>query len=393
MSIIFVTVLVDLLGFGMIIPLISIYGQHLGASATELAVLGSVFSVMQLIFGPVWGRLSDRFGRRPILLISLLGSTLSYAGFAMAQSYLFLLATRAFAGVFAANISTAQAYMADITKAEDRAKGMGLIGAAFGIGFMLGPPLGGITAYHYGVSSPGWIAAAICGLNLIAAFFRLKESLPKHLRERSETASEKVAVKEVKSEKLKSLIWIFFFVTFAFSMMEQTLSLLIKFRLEVETTDAMRKMGFVLMFSSFIGAMIQGRAIKPMVKRWGEYSLLLYGLLFCSVGYLLIPFAGQYAHFYIVMLPLTIGSSIVNPSLSALISKSASDRVQGATFGITQSAGAAARAAGPFVGLLAFHWVTHLPYLLAAGIAVLMAGLALKVKKRSSLDQGEGGKE
>lgn len=151
--VIFATVFLDLVGFGMIIPLVGIYGREYGASGFELAVLGSIYSVMQFFFSPVWGRLSDRVGRRPILLLSLLGSTLSYFLFAAANTLPLIILSRALAGIFAANISTAQAYIADVTSREDRAKGMGLIGAAFGIGFTLGPPIGGISTRELGMAA------------------------------------------------------------------------------------------------------------------------------------------------------------------------------------------------------------------------------------------------
>jgi MFS family permease len=156
--VIFTTVFLDLVGFGIIIPLVGIYGRHYGATPLELAVLGSIYSVMQFFFSPVWGRLSDRMGRRPILLLSLLGSTLSYFLFAFSNTLGLIILSRALAGIFAANISTAQAYIADVTPHKDRAKGMGLIGAAFGIGFTLGPPLGGISTAKLGMSAPGLIA-------------------------------------------------------------------------------------------------------------------------------------------------------------------------------------------------------------------------------------------
>src|SRR3954447_4701824 len=176
--VIFLTVFIDLIGFGIVLPLLPIYSRNFGASGLMIGVIMASFSLMQFFFAPLWGRLSDRIGRRPVLLISLAGSTLSYLIFGLAPNYSWLLIARAFGGVFAANISTAQAYIADVTTPADRAKGMGLIGAAFGIGFTLGPPLGGIASAQLGLGAPGFIAAGICGLNFLLAIFRLPESLP-----------------------------------------------------------------------------------------------------------------------------------------------------------------------------------------------------------------------
>ena len=230
--VIFTTVFLDLIGFGMIIPLVGIYGRHFGASTIELAILGSIYSLMQFFFSPLWGKWSDKIGRRPILLMSLLGSTLSYFLFAYAQSLWLLIFSRALAGIFAANISTAQAYIADVTPLKDRAKGMGLIGAAFGIGFTLGPPVGGISAAKIGLMAPGLIAGSLCGLNLILAYFRLKESLPESVRKEN-AAKPKISVRLQQLQTIRRIVGdskLFlpvvstFIATFAFANLEQVFS-------------------------------------------------------------------------------------------------------------------------------------------------------------------------
>src|SRR4051812_14088986 len=252
--IIFTTVLIDLIGFGMVIPLISLYGRHYGADGLQLAILGGIYSLMQFFFAPIWGSISDRVGRRPIILLSLAGSTLSYVIFGLAPSFTWLLIARAFGGIFAANISTAQAYIADVTTPADRAKGMGLIGAAFGIGFTLGPPLGGIASAKLGLAAPGLIAAAICGLNFFLAIFRLPESLSSELR-RKRTQAEQTfrrnwfahLYEAFQNPNLGFLLVTFFFVTFAFSTMEQTFSLLLQSKFQLQTGAAGLKTGLILM--------------------------------------------------------------------------------------------------------------------------------------------------
>ena len=173
--VIFITVFIDLLGFGIIIPLLPFYAESFGASAFEIGLLGTSFSLMQFLFSPVWGRLSDRIGRRPIILIGLAGSCASYLVLAVAGSLPLIFLARIVGGVAGANIPTAQAYIADVTTPENRARGMGMVGAAFGLGFIFGPALGGVLS-HIGPSAPMWSAAALCGANLIAAFFLLPES-------------------------------------------------------------------------------------------------------------------------------------------------------------------------------------------------------------------------
>src|SRR5512139_952641 len=181
LSVIFVTVFVDLLGFGIVLPLLPYYAREFHASSTMAGALIAVYSAMQFICAPLWGRWSDRIGRRPVVLISLAGSTLSYLLFALANGIGLLFISRVFAGIAGANIPVAQAFIADTTSAKDRARGMGLIGAAFGLGFVFGPAVGGMLA-HYGHAAPGLAATLICGINLAVAFWRLPESLPPELR-------------------------------------------------------------------------------------------------------------------------------------------------------------------------------------------------------------------
>lgn len=383
LGIIFTTVLVDLIGFGMVIPLISLYGRHYGAGEIELAVLGGIYSLMQFFFAPVWGSLSDRFGRRPILLLSLAGSTLAYLQFGLAGSFTALLISRAFGGVFAANISAAQAYIADITTPADRAKGMGLIGAAFGLGFTLGPPLGGIASAKLGLAAPGLLAAALCGLNFLLACVRLPESLPKEKRARALRAPgfslSPQRLREIAQfPKLPLWLALFFGVTFAFTHMEQTFSLLFQTRFGFETGDAGYRTGLILMWAGLIGAALQGGAIRKLAPRFGEWKLLVAGLVLNVIGMAIFPWGASYASYFAIILPLAIGSSLVNPALSALISRSAPADRQGVVMGISQGLGSLARAVGPFCGLLAFSAAPFAPYVVASALSLVMLVFALR---------------
>lgn len=371
--IIFTTVLVDLIGFGMVIPLIGLYGRHYGGEGLTLSVLGGIYSIMQFIFSPLWGMLSDRVGRRPVLLISLAGSSLSYFLFGLAPSLTWLLAARAFGGVFAANISTAQAYIADVTTSDQRAKGMGLIGAAFGIGFTLGPPLGGIAA-QFGLAVPGIIASIICSANFLFAIFRLPESLPKEKRAHPQ---ERKSLKEglyqvLDNPKLKILFIVFFFVTLCFSMIEQTFSLLFQQKFQLSTESAGLKTGLVLMTAGLLGAIIQGGLIRTLVACFHESRLLCTGLLLHVLAMSLFPFGANYRSYFYLVIPLSLGSALINPSLNSLISKSADEKEQGITLGVSQGLGSLARALGPFIGLMSFALSFKLPYLIASTISGLV---------------------
>ena len=380
--VIFTTVFLDLVGFGIIIPLVGIYGRHYGASFFELAVLGSIYSFMQFFFSPIWGRLSDQVGRRPILLMSLLGSTISYFLFAASTHLYFLIFSRALAGIFAANISTAQAYIADITTEKDRAKGMGLIGAAFGIGFTLGPPIGGISAAKLGLAAPGIIAGSFCGLNLILAYFRLKESLPAEVREKNKADPTNVKVRSAQWHTLQRVardrrlllpIVSTFFATFAFSNLEQVFSLFIQNKFDLETSLAGYKTGLILMWSGILGAIVQGGLIRKLVPKYGEVKLAICGFFIQGVAMLLFAYSPTYGSFFITAIPLALGSGLINPSLASLVSKRANQDEQGAVIGLKEGMSSLARIAGPFCGLLAFGLKSQLPFYIAA-ITVITLG-------------------
>jgi DHA1 family tetracycline resistance protein-like MFS transporter len=379
--VIFTTVFLDLVGFGIIIPLVGIYGRHYGATALELAVLGSVYSLMQFFFSPVWGRLSDRMGRRPILLLSLLGSTLSYFLFAFSNTLGLIILSRALAGIFAANISTAQAYIADITPPKDRAKGMGLIGAAFGIGFTLGPPLGGISTAKLGMSAPGLIAGTLCLLNLILAWFRLEESLPESIRKENESkvsegkrSAQWTTFKRILNDPALFLpVVSTFFATFAFSNLEQVFSLLIQKRFELGTESAAYKTGMVLMWSGILGAFIQGGLIRKLVPKYGEKKLLITGLALQGCAMVLFAHSPTYEAFFYNAIPLALGSGLINPTLASLVSKRALADEQGAVIGLKEGMSSLARIAGPFCGLLAFGFKMELPFYIGCLTVVLLS--------------------
>jgi DHA1 family tetracycline resistance protein-like MFS transporter len=372
--VIFSTVFLDLIGFGIIIPLVGIYGREFGANTIELAILGSIYSFMQFFFSPFWGRLSDRHGRRPILLMSLAGSVISYFFFAFAHSIPLLILSRAMAGIFAANISTAQAYIADITKPEDRAKGMGLIGAAFGIGFTLGPPVGGISVAKLGMSAPGIIAGTLCLLNLVLAYFRLNESLSPELRakalsttvKRGRLAQYETFLAIQNKPALLLAIVSTFLATFAFSNLEQVFSLFIQTKFELKTEEAALKTGLILMWSGILGALIQGGLIRKLVPKHGEQKLLIFGLFTQALAMVLFSQSPTYASFFVTAVPLALGSGLINPTLASLVSKGAADHEQGAVIGLKEGMSSLARILGPLSGLLAFGVQAKLPFLIGA---------------------------
>lgn len=389
--VIFTTVFLDLIGFGIIIPLVGIYGRSFGASTLELAVLGSIYSLMQFFFSPIWGRLSDRHGRRPILLMSLAGSVLSYFLFAFSNTLWLLILSRALAGIFAANISTAQAYIADVTKPEERAKGMGLIGAAFGIGFTLGPPIGGISVSKLGLAAPGIIAGTFCLLNLILAYFRLEESLSPELQAQaraSKPRSGRIAqfdtFKTVKHNPALMLAIIStFFATFAFSNLEQVFSLFIQTKFTLPTEEAAYKTGMILMWSGILGAFIQGGLIRKLVPKYGEAKLLTIGLFVQGMAMLMFSESPTYSSFFITAIPLAFGSGLINPTLASLVSKGAAQHEQGAVIGLKEGMSSLARIFGPLSGLLAFGAKATLPFYIGAFTVTFLGLIWVKRQKAS----------
>jgi multidrug resistance protein len=382
--VIFTTVFLDLVGFGIIIPLVGIYGRHYGATSLQLAVLGSVYSLMQFFFSPIWGRMSDRLGRRPILLMSLLGSTLSYFLFSIADTLPLIIISRALAGIFAANISTAQAYIADVTEEKDRAKGMGLIGAAFGIGFTLGPPIGGISTAKLGMSAPGIIAGTLCGLNLVLAWFRLKESLPEDIRLKNQAAKKHSrlaqfeTLKRVAADKRLFLpVVSTFFATFAFSNLEQVFSLLIQKRFDLDTQSAAYRTGMVLMWSGILGAMIQGGFIRKWVPKYGEVKLAILGFFIQGTSMVLFAHTPSYELFFLSAIPLALGSGLINPTLASLVSKRSGASEQGAVIGLKEGMSSMARILGPFCGIMAFGYQMEFPFYIGCTTVFLLGAFWL----------------
>ena len=403
MLVIFLTVFIDLIGFGIVVPLVPLFSRHYGASGWLIGVIIASFSAMQFIFSPIWGRLSDRHGRRPILLISTAGAALSYVLFAIGSGFEnhtlalgALLVSRIFAGACGGNITVAQAYIADITPPENRSKRMGLIGMAFGLGFIFGPAISGIALKFGGVTAPGWTAAALCAANFLLAFSILAESLKPgsgHANNRPHLDQWRHTLTQ---PKIGLLVLIFFLATFAFSCFESTLPLLVSdnFNLGITNSETAPASSVIslFVFCGIIGAFIQGGLIGRLVKIFGEPKLIAISLLFTGGALALLPFVkgdgalkwsavlhatdGPWIKMLLVLALLSIGSSLTRAPLFGLLSNLAPANEQGATIGVAQSAGALARIVGPlFAASLYFH-VPMLPYVICGGISILAATLA-----------------
>jgi multidrug resistance protein len=411
--VVFLTVFIDLIGFGIVVPLVPIFTRHYGASGWVIGAIIASFSAMQFVFSPIWGRLSDRHGRRPILLISTAGAALSYVLFAVGSGFenhtaalWTLLVSRVFAGICGGNITVAQAYIADITPPENRSKRMGLIGMAFGLGFIFGPALSGIALHFFGSTGPGWTAAALCAANFFLAFCILAESLKPDSSQAARRPHFAQWGHTLAQPKIGLLILIFFLATFAFSCFESTLPLLVSdnFNLGIavdETKPAMTVIS-LFVFCGIIGAVIQGGAIGRLVKMFGEPKLISLSLFLTGISLILLPFIkgdGQlkwlavlhatdwpWIKMLLVLALLAIGTGLTRPPLFGLLSNLTPANEQGATIGVAQSAGSLARIFGPLFAATLYLRIAPLPYVFCGGLAILAALLTWQYlcRKKSS---------
>lgn len=382
--IIFLTVFIDLIGFGIVIPLLPIYAKNFKASGWEIGALMGTFSLMQFIFAPRLGRLSDRIGRRPVLLTSTAGAAISYAIFALGSSMqgntalLVLFASRACAGICGANITVAQAYIADITPAADRSRKMGLIGMAFGLGFILGPFLGGLARKYLGPQGPGWVAAGFCAANFLLAFSILPESRKASSEHAAQRPHFDQALHTLGQPKLGLLIGIFFLATFCFTCFETTLGLLVfqKFGIDPESDYGVTLVMYLFMFAGIVGALFQGGATGRLVKMLGEPKLVAVSLFCVAISLGPMPFAKTWPEIYGLLALLAIGSSMTRPPVFGMISNLTHADEQGVTIGVAQSAGALARILGPLFSGTLFAREAWLPYVICAGVSLLTGVLA-----------------
>jgi multidrug resistance protein len=380
---VFLTILLDLIGFGMLLPLLPFYALKLHTSPAQIGLLFSSYSLTQLLFSPLLGRLSDRVGRRPVMLVSVLGSAAAHLMFATADSFLLLVLARSLAGVAAANYSIAQAWMADVTTAENRSKAMGLVGAAFGIGFVLGPALGSVLALTpMGAPAVPYAAAALSGINFFIALAWLPESLPKEVRQRSQTRSwiDSDGFLRVWADRpMRGLMLLFFLVMFCFSLFEATLALYCQriFGFDEHRTS------LLFVYVGIVLAVVQGGLLGRLIRAFGERQLILGGIALMAVGLAVLPLYPSVALMMVSLLVLAVGSGVHNPSAMGLLSKLTDAESQGSTIGLSRSFGALARTLGPVTGTWIFGSAgAAWPFLTAGALMVVALAIAWDLLRR-----------
>jgi MFS family permease len=384
LAVVFFTVLLDLLGFGMVLPLLPFYAERYGASPFGVAMLFASFSLAQFVFAPLWGRLSDRLGRRPVLLGSIAGSVAAYTLFVFAHSFTLLLLARAASGVAAANYSIAQAYVADTTPPEERARGMGLLGAAFGLGFVLGPVLGGLAGTLGYIAVPA-AAGLLAALNLVLAFFLVPESLPEEVRRtRGEAAHTWVSgndmLRAARNRSVAGLMLLVFLVIFAFANMEATIGLFVEHR----HGFGFFQTAWLFTYLGVVMVIVQGGLLGRLVRRFGERRLIFTGIAAMALGLVLLPFATGLGLLGAATGLLAVGMGLQNPSALALISRLTDEHRQGGTLGVARSLGALARGVGPLWGGWAFGTLGPAwPFWSAAGLMLVALVVSVPVLQRA----------
>ncbi len=380
MPIMLLVVFIDLVGFGIVLPLLPFFAKRFGASPFEVTMMLSTYSLGQLVSAPLWGRFSDRNGRKPALYASMIASILSYLWMSHASAFWMLVAARAVQGASAGNISVCQAYIADVTTRETRARGMAAMGGAFGLGFMCGPLIGGYLAgpspTEYTATLPGYGAALFSLAALVIAAFALKESFPPERRARMGVQPGRLAqiADAFGRPRLRILMSLFFATTFAFAGMETTFALWGHDRLGWGP----QQVGYMLGFVGLTLVLVQSGFVRRLARTIPAERLLTVGLVLVALGLLFLALAHSLAFATLASFLLAAGMGTCSPMINALVSREADELEQGAILGVNQSVGSLARVAGPALAGLAFNvGGAGMPYFLGSLIMILPIFLAM----------------
>lgn len=379
--ILFFTVFIDLIGFGIALPLLPTYAKEIGASPLLIGAAVSSYSLMQFFFAPIWGGISDRIGRRPVILISVATSVVSYCIFAQAHTIELLIVSRVLAGIGSGNISTTQAYITDITDSANRSRSLGILGAAFGLGFVFGPPIGGALKTYYGIEAVGYTAAALSLFDLGLAYLFLPESLKeKKLHGEFKFLRFDKLVAAFSRPVINRLFIINFLFTFGFVNMQVSAALLGKEHFGLDDQGV----GLAFAVIGVMSVIVQGGLIGVLSKRFGEHRLQIAGAASMGLGLLLIPYSPTIGAAFWAVALLAIGNGLLTPITTSLVSLYTAPEEQGEMLGLSQSVGSLARIAGPASGSLLYGIDFHAPYWM--GGAVLLIAFLLSLSLLTSSD-------
>ena len=375
---IWICVALDLVGFGIVLPILPLYAERFGASAVTATALVTAFSAAQLVFSPIWGRLSDRVGRKPVLVLSLAGTAVASLITGLAGAVWVLFLGRIVDGISGASVSVAQAAVTDVAPAEQRAHLLGLLGAAFGVGFVAGPAIGGLAALR-GPHIPFFIAAAIAGVNAVVASRRLPET--HGFGRENRRAAPKNAPK---TRGVGALLAVTFISLVAFSGFEATFALFGSRRLHLHLAST----GAVFAAVGVVLVVVQGGLVRPAVRSLGERGVLVLGLLANAVGLALLARVHSFSGLIPAVLLLTVGQGLVSPTLSSVLAGKVGEHERGGMLGVQQAAGGLARIVGPIAAGFAFGRIgVPAPY--AAGAALMLGALVIVVLPRGNIWETE----
>lgn len=412
--IIFLTILLSTIGFGVCIPVLPLYAKHFGATEFVNGLLTGVFSLMVMVAAPLWGKLSDRIGRRPVLIISILGSAVGYFLMGWAGSLTWLFVARIIDGASGGNVATAQAYIADITKPEERSKAMGMIGAAFGLGFIIGPAIGGILAkwsVHHAILGmtldipeghlPFYFVGVLCVVNAIMVHSSLPESLTEGRRSQAHTEQPLSELLNHSDGPVFATVAASYFVSLAaFSIMTFVFSLFGQNRFGLDE----RQIGYIMAAIGGIGVIMQGGVLRRILPIFGEVKLARTGFVLLLVSFVLLPLSSGLGTMLAVSCLIALGNSLTQPTLNGLASRSVEASWQGRAMGLLQSAASLGRGSGPILG----GWLLGLdrnspahygrtPFWVAAGLMILAlvlgSGLRIPARGAAAVQRGEADTE
>lgn len=374
LTVLSLTAFIDMLGFSIILPILPFYAEQYGASPATIGLLFASYSFMQFVFSPIWGSVSDRVGRKPILILGLAGAGAGLVVFGLAQSLLVLFVSRIFAGIMASMVPVAQAYVADVTEPDVRAKGLGMIGAAIGLGFVIGPAIGGVLE-QFGHGVPAFVAAGLAFANAFWTAAALKESLAPETRSGRWLPIQSIAT-VIRMPVVVLILAVYFVNVFSFAAMEATFALFVKdvVYTELDTTELARRVGYLLGYAGVIIVVIQGGLLGTLVRVFGESRLISAGLLCIASGLVLLPYSASTGGILAALTLLATGSALIRPSAFSIISRLVPGAVQGGVMSIGQALSGLARAVGPAWGGWMYHTAGFsAPFLYGSGIT----GLAL----------------
>jgi MFS transporter, DHA1 family, tetracycline resistance protein len=395
LAILFMAVLVDMMGFGIVIPVLPFYALEMGATALHVTLLIASFSAMQMAATPIWGRVSDRRGRRPLLIAGLFASAVSYLIFGLANSILLLLVSRLAAGAAGGTISVAHAYVADTTKAEERAHGMGMIGAAAGLGVMIGPAIGGFFS-QFSLGAPGYVAAALCAANGVAAIFLLPESRPAAKRDAvrtGEAATLSGWLHAMVSFPLALLLLVYFLGITSFTAMTALLALYFERVFAIGAGE----MGLMFAIAGGVTVIVRGVVLGRLVRRFGEIATVRFGAVSLGLSFIVLSYVPSFG-WALATVPLyALGAGTLFPALATLTSLATDNESQGSILGGSQLIGGLGRVLGPiWAGLLFQHVALRSPFQVAAVLAAVALVLTawipahLQSRRRAALPDEPG---